>query len=61
MIVIEKATLVSRFAIADPDGNIIAEEKTSNVFNISTNERGNYGFAYDRILEVSPEWDKFNS
>ena len=51
-----KATLVSRFAIAGPDGNIIAEEKTSNVFNISTSERGNYGFAYDRILEVSPEW-----
>lgn len=50
--------LISRFGLVDEDGNVLGRFSVKNPFKIAYSERGEYGFAYDRILEL--EYDEDN-
>lgn len=45
-----KAYLISRFALSDPEGNIIDEEVVKNEFTVATEMRGSNGFGYDKLM-----------
>lgn len=49
------AYLISRFTLVNPQQEVIGRYAVKNKFTVSTEEKGDLGFGYDKILEPSPD------